>query len=240
MQFNPEEMSALAQADAAAPRMDIYAFIHKALRAFMADTLVGLGRVDADDDLQCAQACARVLQLLDLCRSHLRHENHFVHPAMERHAPQSSATVAREHAVHEQLIDALAAGVAHLQACPGGRRARAAHALYGQLALFVAHNFEHMHQEETAHNAVLWAHHSDAELAQLEGAIVASIPPEETFVTMRWMLPCLTPAERALVLGGMQAQAPAPAFAAVLEVLRPHLAPAEWERLMRDLGMATP
>ena len=34
----------------------------------------------------------------------------------------------------------------------------------GALALFIADNFQHMHVEETAHNAVLWARYTDAEL----------------------------------------------------------------------------
>lgn len=238
MQFNPQEIAALARAEAAAPRMDMYAFIHKALRAFMADTLMGLGRVDADDDLELSQACARVLQLLDFCRSHLRHEDLFVHPAMERHAPGSAAEVAREHEGHEQAIAALAEGVAQLMACARERRARAAHALYRQLALFVAHNFEHMHQEETAHNAVLWAHYSDAELAAIEGAIEASIPPEEMRVALRWMLPYMAPAERAMVLDGMRRNAPPQVFEAALSIVRPHLSQAEWDKLARALDLA--
>ncbi|WP_404301466.1 hypothetical protein [Alicycliphilus denitrificans] len=238
MQFNPQEISALAQAEAAAPRMDMYAFIHKALRAFMTDTLTGLGRMDADDDLELSQTGARVLQLLDFCRSHLHHENAFVHPAMERHAPGSAATVAREHEGHEQAIAALAAGAVQLMHCPRERRARVAHALYQQLALFVAHNFEHMHQEETGHNAVLWAHYSDAELAALEGALVASIPPDEMMVTLRWMLPYMTPAERAMMLGEMRRNAPPQAFEAALGVVRPQLSPAEWGKLARALGLA--
>ena len=108
MQFNPQEITALAQADAAAPRMDLYAFIHKALRAYMVDTLVGLGRVDAEDDLELSQAGARVLQLLSFCRAHLYHENTYVHPAMERHAPGSAAAVEQEHDGHGQAIAALA------------------------------------------------------------------------------------------------------------------------------------
>ena len=64
MQVNQQEVAALAQAEAT-PRVDMYAFIHKALRAYMSDTLVGLGRVDTQDDLELAQACARVQQLLE-------------------------------------------------------------------------------------------------------------------------------------------------------------------------------
>lgn len=238
MQFNPQEISALAQADAAAPRMDMYASIHKALRAFMADTLMGLGRVDTDDDLELSQACARVLALMDFCRSHLHHENEFVHPAMERRAPGSAGAVAHEHQAHEQAIAALATGAAQLLACQRDRRARVAHALYQQLALFVAHNFEHMHLEETAHNAALWAHYSDAELADLENALVASIPPMEMMVILRWMLPYMTHAERTAMLGGMRQNAPRQAFDAALDIARPHLSQAEWGKLSRALGLA--
>ena len=122
MQVNQQEVAALAQAEAT-PRVDMYAFIHKALRAYMSDTLVGLGRVDTQDDLELAQACARVQQLLEFCRSHLRHENGFVHPAMERHAPGSAAAIAQEHLGHEQAIAMLAAATAELLACPRTRRA---------------------------------------------------------------------------------------------------------------------
>lgn len=237
MQLNPEEITALAQAEAT-PRMDIYAFIHKALRAFMSDTLTGLGRADVSDDADLNQACARVQQLLDFCRSHLQHENEFLHPAMERHAPGSATAVAHEHAGHEQAIAALAAGTAQLMACPRERRAQVAHALYKHLALFVAHNFEHMHQEETAHNAVLWAHYSDAQLAAIESALVASIPTEDMLVVLRWMLPGMTPAERALMLGDMRRNAPPPAFDAALAVARPHLSQAEWGKLARALDLA--
>lgn len=48
------------------------------------------------------------------------------------------------------------------------------------LALFVADDVQHMHVEETAHDAVLWAHYSDDELMAIEQAIVASIPPPAT------------------------------------------------------------
>ena len=234
MQVNQQEIAALAQAEIT-PRMDMYAFIHKALRAYMSDTLVGLGRVDTQDDLELAQACARVQQLLEFCRSHLRHENGFVHPAMERHAPGSAAAIAQEHLGHEQAIAMLATATAALLDCPRARRAPVAHALYQQLALFVAHNFEHMHQEETAHNAVLWAHYSDAELATIEGALVASIPPDEMQVVLRWMLPFMAPAERAAMLADMRRQAPAPVFEGVLQIVRPHLSASEWAKLGRAL-----
>ncbi|VTU32355.1 hypothetical protein H6CHR_03782 [Variovorax sp. PBL-H6] len=235
MNIDSHELRQVAQA--AAPRVDLYAGIHKALRALMADTLLALGRADDEDTLELAQATQRVLQLLDFCRSHLRHENEFVHRAMEARAPGSSSQIAHEHAEHEQEIAALAEHATALLNCDATARAAGTLALYRALALFIAHNFEHMHVEETAHNAVLWARYTDAELVEIHNALVASIPPEEMMFTLRWLVPYMNPAERAAMMADMRAHAPAPAFAAAIDVVRPHLGEREWTRLAASLGL---
>ncbi|EER59642.1 conserved hypothetical protein [Acidovorax delafieldii 2AN] len=237
MKIDPREIAELASAQPGVPRLDMYAGIHKAMRALMADTLLGLGRTDVDDELAFAQAGERVLQLLEFCSAHLRHENTFVHKAMEARAPGSSGAIADEHAEHEHDIAALAEGVAQLRSCERMARPRAVQALYRQLALFVAHNFEHMHIEETLHNEVLWAHYSDEELMQVHNALVASIPPSEMMVVVRWLVPFMAPAERLAMLADMRQHAPAPAFEAVLHTVQPHLTQAEWRQLMQGLGI---
>lgn len=237
MKIDSREIAALAQAQPSAPRMDMYAGIHKALRAFMADTLLGLGRMDVDDDLEFAQTCDRVMQMLDFCRSHLRHENQFVHAAMEARQPGSSQQVDSEHVEHEQAIAALAAGVSHLLSCARPSRPAATQALYRQLALFIAHNFEHMHEEETAHNQVLWDRYSDEELVRIHDELVASIPPQEMLTTARWLVPFMSPAERTAMLSDMQQHAPKPVLAAVLAHVQPHLTQQEWTKLVRSLGL---
>ena len=225
-------------AEAAAPRVDLYAGIHKALRALMADTLLAVGRMDSDDALELARVTQRVLELLDFCRSHLRHENDFVHPALEARAPGASGQIAHEHEEHLQAIVALAGQTTALLQCAPAFRAAGALALYRALSLFIAHNFVHMHVEETAHNAVLWARYTDAELIAIHDALVAAIPPEEMMFVLRWMVPFMNPAERAAMLGDMRAHAPAPAFAAALDVVRPHLSEREGAKLDVALGLA--
>jgi hypothetical protein len=217
--------------------MDMYAGIHKALRALMADTLLAVGRMDYDDDLERAQVCQRVVELLEICASHLKHENEFVHTAIEARAPGASGRIAHEHEDHERHIGELSACAAQMLACPSAERAATALDLYRRLSQFVAENFLHMLVEETAHNAVLWAHYSDAELMDIHNALVASIPPEEMMYIVRWLVPFMNPAERTAVLADMQAHAPAPAFAAVLDTARPHLTEREWSKLARSLGL---
>lgn len=237
MNIHPQEMKQLAAAQTA-PRLDLYAGIHKALRALMADTLLAVGRMDTDDDLELATTVQRVCELLDFCASHLAHENQFIHTAMEARAPGASDVIAHEHEEHGQHIASLGALAGALLKSPPAGRAGLALELYRQLALFIAGNFQHMHVEETAHNAVLWSRYTDAELADIHDALVASIPPEEMMYTLRWLVPFMNPAERRAMMGEMQAHAPAPAFAAALDTVRPHLSDTEWTKLTRGLGLA--
>jgi len=235
MHITSQELAHVAAAEA--PRFDQYSGIHKALRAFMADTLLAVGRMDPADDADVAQASERVLQLLGFCGSHLAHENHFVHAAIEARAPGASDRIGHEHEEHECEIAQLSAQVAAVVAAVPEQRAGAALALYRALSLFIAGNFQHMHVEETAHNAVLWARYTDAELAAIHDALVASIPPEEMMLVARWLVPFMNPMERAMLCADMRAKAPAPAFAALLATVRPHLSTREWDKLARALDL---
>lgn len=242
MNIDSQEMTRVTQAaDAgegnAAPRFDMYATIHKALRALMADTLLAVGRADTDDALELAQTCQRVMELLDFCASHLQHENDFVHPAIEMGCPGTSSQIAGEHEEHIRHLDQLRAQTAALLKAPVTARASATLALYRALSQFMAENFEHMLYEESVHNAALWAAYSDAELLAIHDALVASIPPEKMMGIVRWMVPFMNPAERLAMMAGMQAHAPAPAFTAALDVVRPHLSNVEWAKLTRGLGL---
>ena len=236
MKNDTQEMRQVAAAQA--PRVDMYGGIHKALRAMMADTLLAVGRMDTDDALELAQVTERVLTLLDSCASHLKHENEFVHAAIEARAPGASERIAHEHDEHEKEIASLAGAVAELRGCGAEQRAAVALDLYRALSLFVAENYQHMHVEETAHNAVLWARYTDAELLEIHDRLVASIPPAEMMAVARWMVPFMNPAERAGLLGGIRQNAPAPAFQAILDTVRPHLTESEWAKLARALDLA--
>jgi hypothetical protein len=229
----PEAASATAKAPAA-PRMDLYGPIHKGLRLFMADTLGKVGWLDVNDPAEIAATLSQVQSLLDFCRNHLEHENHFVHTALEARRPGASLRIAGEHDAHLDAIAALEADAAALRALPGQA---AAHRFYRHLALFMAENFEHMNTEETAHNAALWASYSDAELADVHQRLVASVEPAEMALVLRWMVPALSPAERAGMFGAMQQQLPPAALQGMLDAVRPHLDDSAWAKLTRALGL---
>ncbi len=219
-------------------RLDMYVGIHKALRHFMMDTLHRVGRMDPADATDLARTLGQFEDLMALCVNHIHHENDFVHAAIEARQPRGSSRTADDHVEHFEHIDALRAEARALARSEPAERPVQALRLYRHLALFVADNFQHMNVEETTNNATLWAHYSDAELLELHHRILASLPPAETLEVMRWMIPASSPAERAQILGGMKAGAPAAAFQAVLEAVRPHLDDSAWGQLARAIGVA--
>ncbi|MBL8352112.1 MAG: hemerythrin domain-containing protein [Burkholderiaceae bacterium] len=230
------EASAPAAASAAG-RHDLYAGIHKALRLFMSRTLCELGSTDPGNPDEVKTALGQLERLLGLCELHLTDENEFIHPALERARPGSAARIATEHVHHAEAIADLRDLAGLVADSSGAVRAAACGRLYRALALFVAENFQHMQVEETAHNALLWAHYSDAELAAIEQALVASIPPAAMAEALHWFLPALNAPERAAMLAGMQLGMPPEPFAAVLEIARRTLSVPAHAALMRSLGL---
>lgn len=221
-------------------RYNSYALVHKGLRAFMMHTLNKTGTADWQDGDDCANVLATVRSLAETCRSHLQHENDFIHTAMEARRPGSARHGQLDHHEHEQAISGLLADCDRIERSHAGERSRLGAMLYDRLALFIAENLEHMAMEEVDHNAVLWAHYSDAEIIAIEQALVASIAPEKAMHFLRWMLTAATPAERADKLRGMRAQMPPEVFLGVLAMLQPLLSATDWHKLQLALELSTP
>lgn len=226
---------AAGKAAPTAPRHDIYAFVHKGLRAWMGDVLARVGRTDPDDVAEIAATLDALSALLAFCRSHLAHENDFIHRAMESRRPGSSDLTAADHVAHENAIRELEGIMTSVQFAAPGDSADGLQRLYRQFALFVAENLKHMAMEESHNNLALWETHTDAEIREIEHALVASIPPDAMMAALRWMLPWMNASERAIMLGGMRQGMPAEAFRGVLAMIRQHLSADEWRKLTEAL-----
>lgn len=219
-------------------RHDIYSNVHKALRAWFADTLVKAGNLDWTDDDDVDVVVNDICGLMALCRSHLEKENTYVHPAMESRRPGSSGIISSEHLEHECDIAAIESQALALRALPSTMREHRAKRLYLDLSLFIAHNLVHMHHEETVHNQVLWETHDDDEIRAIEHGIVSSIPPEQAMPLLtRRMLPAMASEERIRMLLGLRTDAPPQVYSAVIGGLLPHLPAKDRLKLEMTLGL---
>lgn len=224
----------------AMPRLDLYAPIHKALRAWMFDTVLRVGRTDGVDAAVLQQTLSRVESLLLICEAHIHHEQVFLHPLLEQARHHAAREADQAHLDHAREIARLRDRVWQVREAGADMRGGALMTLYRELALFTAENLTHMHWEETVHNETLWASYPDAQLMQTHDALVQSIGAQEMAETLRHMLPALSPCERIGMLSDMRAKMPPGAFEGVLALAHEVLPVHDAAALLHGLGVQPP
>jgi hypothetical protein len=219
-------------------RWDIYGAVHKGLRMAQLELLVRIGRADFGDEDTVKSIISDMRMIMMLGTSHLKHENDHIHRAMENKQPSEVDRLEDQHDSHERDFAALEDVLKAIEDADAAMRKVLARRLYLGFTAFIAHDLEHMHEEETVANPMLHAMFTDHELEGIEMDIIAQLPPEKVIAYMRLMIPASNPDERASLLGGVKASAPPEAFKAVIDLAaRPTLDPRDFADLSRRLGI---
>ena len=208
---------------------DFYKDIHKALRLGLFTVTTTAGSLDASDNEARADVVGRVRDIAHILDSHAHHENVFVVPVLEEYAPELADVIHMVHPELDRRVEELRGLAAEVQVT-GGTRARAAvHSLYLELASFTSAYLEHQNFEERRCMYALADAISVEELAAVEQAIVASVPPEDMPATLSLMFPAMNIDDRVEMLVGMRAGMPLPVFAGVLALAESVLTPETWK-----------
>ena len=218
-------------------RHDAYKYIHKGLRLAQCQMLAQLGQADFAGE-GAANLLTELRVLMAFGAAHIAHEETHVHVHLNAREVSATADLDHQHAEHRLSFARLEALIEQVEIADIRDKAAAGHRLYLAYALFIAHDFAHMNEEETLNNDRLWRLFSDEQIIAMERAIVASMAPEKAMYSMRLMLPALSRDERATFLTAIRPGVPAEAFSAMIEhVARPNLAPADFADLSRRLGL---
>lgn len=219
-------------------RWDIYGAVHKGLRMAQLELLVRIGQADFGDDEATTSILSDMRHIMMLGGSHLAHENDHIHRAMEKKQPGEVDRLEDQHDSHERDFEALEQLLQAIEVADAATRKILARRLYLGFTAFIAHDLEHMHEEETVANPMLQAMFTDHELEAIEMDIISSLPPEKVIAYMRLMIPASNPDERASLLGGVKASAPPEAFNAVMDLAaRPTLSAKDFAELSHRLGI---
>jgi hypothetical protein len=220
-------------------RHDIYGPIHKALRASMGNLVSRLGATDFSDAEAAADALSGLRRQLAIGASHLHHEEEHIHSALEGRAPGASGRLEADHHHHEQSFAELEELMQAIEAAPDAARERLGRDLYLRFSQFVAADMAHMAEEEKVVLPLLHSLFSDEELMEMEGRIVASIPPQEMMLVMSDMIPAMYGSERVRFLSFAREGAPPEAFEAIMQyAAKPNLPRADWLRLAEAFDIA--
>jgi hypothetical protein len=218
--------------------MDLYRDIHKGIRAELFAITSAAGSVDPAD------ACGR-LALADhvgavawVLESHREHEDAGILPAMIEHLPELAEHIEAEHPLLEARFGAIVelAGETAAAAAPAEQR-RLGHQLYLELSEYTSTYLAHQLVEERVIMPALERAVGVDAVVEMHTAIVSSIPPDELAKSLAFMLPAMNLDDRTEMLGGMQASAPAEAFAGVVSLARSVLAPVDFTAVAKRLAL---
>ena len=175
-------------------RDDLFTTIHKALRKGLFDVTIRAGATDWSDPTDVIAFRSQWRPLLDLLRSHSRHEDTHVLPLLTGQDPGVTAATAEQHDDLEGLLDYLAERID--AACLAHDPALGLE-VYRELARYVAGYLTHLHFEETEVMPQIWASCTDDEIAVARAGLLAEITPDERAFTMRLLMPAIDPLTRA-------------------------------------------
>jgi hypothetical protein len=217
--------------------VNMYRDIHKGIRAELFAVTTAAGSVDPADAAAVGAVGARWTNLVQILVAHAQHEDVWMQPVIERYAPVQGEIIAREHPQLEAqmaALELLADRAAN--SCPI-ESSLLVHRMYLGFASFTAAYLQHEEFEELHVMPVLSEKVSADELRALDNALVASIPPEQMAQSAAIMLPAMNIENRVELLGAIQADAPAEAFAGALALGQAVLDPADYRAVVERLGV---
>lgn len=216
---------------------DLYRDIHKGIRSELFALTLDAGRIDPSDRAARTAVASHLHDVVGLLVSHAEHEDSAVQPALELHLPELAEKIAADHVALEARLVLLEDLAASAVDAAGGAQRETGHRLYLELASFTSAYLEHQDVEERVLMPALEATIGVEAVFAIHQAIVSSIPPDEMAASLAVMLPAMNIDDRAAMLGGMQAGAPAEVFAGVWALAGSVLTDADHAALGARLGL---
>jgi hypothetical protein len=217
---------------------DIYKDIHKGIRrelfslverAGSLDPSVRSGRVDLAEQLD---------RTVELLVGHAYHEDTYAQPSIEKFLPDLAAEIEGDHErIEGRLVRLQEMAYDSINVMPSAQRF-AMHRMYLELASFTSEYLAHQDLEERLVMPALEKAVGPEAVLGIHGAIVSSIPPDEMATALALMFPALNIDDRAELLGGIRAHAPAPVFEGVWGLAGSVLAPPDFTALGNRLQIA--
>ena len=217
---------------------DLYRDIHKGIRRELFSLVERAGSVDPSirsGRVDLAEHLDRTVELLVL---HAYHEDTHAQPSIEKFLPDLAAEIESDHTrIEGRLVRLQEMGYEAINAMSSAQRF-AVHRLYIELAAFTGEYLVHQDLEERVVMPALEKAIGPEAVLGIHGAIVSSIPPDQMAQSLALMLPAMNIDDRAELLGGIRAHAPAPAFEGVWGLAGSVLAPPDFTALGNRMQIA--
>ena len=204
-------------------RYNVFNQIHKGLRGMLYNTAIRLQQTDFTQP-EANAIVEKLEQVLSFFDEHAENEDRFILPHIRKHNAQLIDELEKDHEIDHRLTQTLFDYIRNWKAAPSADQKEP----IGQLICFafsefIAFNLYHMNKEENVLMYLLWKHYTDAEIRQMEGEILQSIPPQTLLAESRWMMRSINDREVIGWLTDLKQGAPAEVFNGFLQMAQEEL-----------------
>jgi len=206
---------------------------HKGIRNALSQLSLRAGSTAAGDENGVNDLVSLAVDVLDFLDEHAAFEDKYILEPLDERVPGSSAA---DHAAHQELekkVQSLRDLLSSLTSTPNQNTVDA---FYTEVVLFQAAYLVHMAQEEASTERLMMEHFSDEELIGHQIAIMGETSFESLLRMFRFIAPARRLDENLQVMQAFRANAPEPAFTAVLATLQNAMPAAQYSALIDALG----
>lgn len=215
------------------PRVDFYGNYHKALRRALFEFSARAGLLDYDDDAALAKLLNEFERIARTLGEHSAQEDEYMHPLLRTYAPDVLAMMERQHSKLDPELDVLETHLRDIR--DADDRSAAGMVFYAALNRWIGAYLAHLADEEDVVNPILWERCPHDELAAAVASFHASFAIEQVATSFEFMLPALSPPERADLYKTVRDNAPRPVYDTLLGVAQKTLAATDYEDLQQRL-----
>ncbi|MFN7116128.1 MAG: hemerythrin domain-containing protein [Saprospiraceae bacterium] len=218
-------------------RLPVFDVPHKGVRNALAQLSLLAGQTDYTTPAAVTRLYRLGKQVFRLLTLHATDENEVTLKHLAERAPGAAEHNLHEHEALEALQHDLEQQLEemHLHSSEGTDVSEAGARFYQQFSELHALHLQHMLEEERETQPAVWAHFTDEELLGHRKEIIGRNKPEDLLLFFRFILPAQKHQERTNLLRGIQANAPAPFFTALLTTAQEVLPAAEFSQLTNAL-----
>lgn len=198
------------------PRMNLYGFPHKGLRNAISQLSLAAGNTNCSDMQSLDKLKGLAQDVFTILELHAHSEESVLLAALEAKVAGSTKANIEEHEELEREIEDLKEqlNLISIDSPPD-----LASGFYASVANFHSRYLAHMAMEETKMNQLIWPNFTDEELMGLHGKIMSTLTPDQIMTWFKYIVPALNPFERTIIMSGFKANAPAPFFDSVMDML---------------------
>ena len=212
----------------------IFSASHKALRKTMAAFMVLAGQTNFKNKKAIEKLKITGKEMFFLLTSHAETEDKIILSLLDSKLPGASEHDKLDHLKIEKLQHELEI---HLNLLSTSVTDNEAHEFYLKFASFFSLYLEHINEEETVTQKLIWENLSVDEQLGIHKTIVAKMNPETYLIWMKHMFPAQNEKENLDLLGAIQQNMPAEQSAALMELLELTMAEEDFSSLKFQLAV---